>query len=62
MLKFQILKLIKMLYNIQRLPHIKSKCGRFIYFQSGYNMTWWKHYLLTDRPNVFIGINPPKNP
>ena len=49
-------------YNILRLPHIKSRCGRFIYFESGYDRTWWKHYLLINKPNIFIGLNPPKNP
>jgi len=49
-------------YSIKLLPHIISKCGKAVYFQSGYDGTWWKYFLFIDKPRVFIGINKPKNP
>jgi len=49
-------------YSIKLLPHIISKCGKFVYFQSSFNGAWWKHFLKTDRSDVFVGVNPPKNP
>jgi len=40
---------------------IPSRCGKAVYRQSSYDGTWWKVWN-DDRPRVFIGKNPPKNP
>jgi hypothetical protein len=40
---------------------IPSRCGHAVYRRSNYNGTWWKIWK-TDRPNILIGTNPPKNP
>jgi len=40
---------------------IPSRDGKAVYKQSEYDGTWWKVWN-DDRPRVFIGVNPPKNP